>query len=370
MMGTFPVVDGRQWKAQVPHLARHYRVVTVDARGNGGSDRPTGSAAYADTVNAADALAVLDATGTDEAYLVALCSGIKWSLLVAASAPERVRGIVAIAAGVHPLAPHPRPLDAVDAPRWRDDYAGWARYHSDVLLPEPHSSKAIEDLLGWTLQTDSSTLAARTHAVLTPATEDEAAELCAQLRCPVLVMHGTEDACQPLERSARFAELTGGRLVVLEGAGHLPHARHPVIVNTLIKEFVDMNTAARRRAGVTPWLFAQRRRRRALWVCSPIGLGHVLRDLTIARALRAEVPDLEIEWLAQSPVSEVLAAEGERIHPASAELASESAHWESEAAGHDLHAFHAFRRMDEIFCANYMLFDDVVRESPYDLWVG
>jgi UDP:flavonoid glycosyltransferase YjiC (YdhE family) len=159
--------------------------------------------------------------------------------------------------------------------------------------------------------------------------------------------------------------------VVLEGAGHLPHARHPVVVNTLIKEFVDMNTAATTvTARTTPWVFAQRRTRRALWVCSPIGLGHVLRDLAIARALRAEVPDLEIEWLAQSPVTEVLAAEGELIHPASAELASESAHWESEASGHDLHAFHAFRRLDEIFCANYMLFDDVVRETPYDLWVG
>ena len=37
---------------------------------------------------------------------------------------------------------------------------------------------------------------------------------------------------------------------------------------------------------------------------------------------------------------------------------------------HDLHAFHAFRRMDEILCANYMLFDDVVRDTTYDLWVG
>ena len=69
-------------------------------------------------------------------------------------------------------------------------------------------------------------------------------------------------------------------------------------------------------------------------------------------------------------MTEVLRAHGEVIHPASAELASESAHWESEAAAHDLHAFHAFRRMDEIFCANYMLFDDVVRETAYDLWVG
>src|SRR3954469_23256331 len=68
MMGTFPVVDGRQWKAQVPYLARHYRIVTVDARGNGGSDRPAGSESYDDAVNAADALAVLDATGTDSAF--------------------------------------------------------------------------------------------------------------------------------------------------------------------------------------------------------------------------------------------------------------------------------------------------------------
>ncbi len=184
----------------------------------------------------------------------------------------------------------------------------------------------------------------------------------------MLVLHGSEDTCQPLERGRRFAELTGGRLVVLDGVGHLPHGRHPVLVNTLIKEFVDMHTPASPQRSA--WLFARDRKRRALWVCSPIGLGHVLRDLAIARSLRERVPDLEIEWLAQPPVTGVLEANGEIIHPASAELASESAHWESEAAQHDLHAFYAFRRLDEIFCANYMLFDDVVRETPYDLWVG
>jgi UDP:flavonoid glycosyltransferase YjiC (YdhE family) len=142
-----------------------------------------------------------------------------------------------------------------------------------------------------------------------------------------------------------------------------------VVVNTLIKEVADMQTPVAQRPEA-PWVFTHSRSRRALWVSSPIGLGHVLRDITIARALRAEVPDLEIEWLAQHPVTQVLEAEGERVHPASVEMASESAHWESEALHHDLHAFYAFRRMDEIFCANYMLFDDVVRETTYDLWVG
>ena len=58
------------------------------------------------------------------------------------------------------------------------------------------------------------------------------------------------------------------------------------------------------------------------------------------------------------------------MHPASAWLASESGHIESESGEHDLHAFQAIRRMDEILVANFMVFDDLVRERDYDLWIG
>ena len=81
-------------------------------------------------------------------------------------------------------------------------------------------------------------------------------------------------------------------------------------------------------------------------------------------------PDLEIDWLAQDPVTRVLEGEGERIHPASVHLANESRHIESESAEHDLHCFHALRRMDEILAANFMVFHDVAREQRYDLWIG
>ena len=61
---------------------------------------------------------------------------------------------------------------------------------------------------------------------------------------------------------------------------------------------------------------------------------------------------------------------GERVHPASAWLANESAHLEDECADHDLHAFQAIRRMDAILVNNFMVFADVVREGCYDLVVG
>ena len=103
---------------------------------------------------------------------------------------------------------------------------------------------------------------------------------------------------------------------------------------------------------------------------SPIGLGHAWRDVAIAQALRALEPELEIEWLAQEPVTHVLERCGERIHPASRHLALESRHIAAEAHGHELNAFQAWRRMDEILLANFMLFHDVVSERDYDLWIG
>jgi predicted glycosyltransferase len=118
------------------------------------------------------------------------------------------------------------------------------------------------------------------------------------------------------------------------------------------------------------WVRAQRRPRRALYLSSPIGLGHARRDVAIARELRQHHPDLQIDWLAQHPVTRVLADAGETVHPASRWLANESAHVEDECADHDLHAFQAIRRMDEILVSNFMVFNDVVDETYYDLVIG
>src|SRR5438477_12148580 len=70
LMPTWSIIHSRHWKMQVPYLARHYRVVSFVGRGNGRSDRPTGSEAFAETEFAADALAALDATATARAVVV------------------------------------------------------------------------------------------------------------------------------------------------------------------------------------------------------------------------------------------------------------------------------------------------------------
>lgn len=118
------------------------------------------------------------------------------------------------------------------------------------------------------------------------------------------------------------------------------------------------------------WSRGLSRRRRLLFLSSPIGLGHARRDIAIVQELRKLHPDLEVDWLAQDPVIQVLESEGETVHPASRWLASESAHIASESVEHDLHCFEALRRMDEILLTNFMIFQEVVEEGLYDVVVG
>jgi predicted glycosyltransferase len=140
-----------------------------------------------------------------------------------------------------------------------------------------------------------------------------------------------------------------------------------VKINTAIRTFVD---AIYGYAPATPRRRGRGTCKKALMISSPIGLGHARRDLAICHELRLLKPDLDIEWLAQDPVTRVLHAAGETIHPASAFMANETAHIESESGEHDLAVFQTLRDMDEIQVANFMICNEVLTAERYDLVIG
>jgi len=71
-----------------------------------------------------------------------------------------------------------------------------------------------------------------------PFDRDAVEAICRSVRCPMLLVHGTEDTCQPIARARRLAEITGAPLVEVEGADHMIPGRHPVLANLLIRDFV------------------------------------------------------------------------------------------------------------------------------------
>ncbi|MBF9030522.1 alpha/beta fold hydrolase [Rhodobacterales bacterium HKCCE3408] len=375
---TWAIVHSRSWKSQIPYFAEHFRVVTFDPRGNGKSDRPEDPAGHANDAVFSDVISVMDAVGVEKATLVGLSFSGLVSLAVAALWPDRVEAVVTTGASL-PIVPPvegrgdcfeddiPDPVgwQKFNRRHWERDYADFLRFFFGKVFNDPHSTKQIEDSVAWGLDSDGLMLArtidSRDCPDGTPIDED----LFRRIKCPTLLIHGDADEITRSEGTKKVAELTGGELHIFPGGGHSLAARYPAWFNTLVRDFL-----ARHLGTYKPARRAASRRKRALYLSSPIGLGHARRDLAVARELRKLHPDLQVDWLAQDPVTRFLSANDEAIHPASRMLANESAHIEAESGEHDLHAFQAIRSMDEILIKNFMVFQEVLEEQPYDLVIA
>ena len=266
LVAPSPITHSRIWKALLPDLARRYRVVTFDGRGNGRSGRPTAVEAHTRAANVADILAVLDASETESAVVVAHCHANWWVVDLIDAQPSRVEAFVAIAPGVPYLGP-PQPHWVATAATWADvipDPSGWQLFNRHAIthdhrrwvefffaeqLVEPHSTKQLEDAVAWALESTGEILAASEEAQeLDSPDRPQFEQQCRGIVVPTLVIHGDQDVCQHVDKGRAFAELVGAELVVLEGAGHLALVRDPVTVNRAIVDFVERTTAARRRA--------------------------------------------------------------------------------------------------------------------------
>ena len=323
----------------------------------------------------------MDATEAGEAILVGLSFGGLLACCVAAYHPERVKA--AILAGVvgvvgpthrhmtpkHFLAQQERfeGWNKYNRAYWLSDYPDFAEHFITSIFPEPHSTKQIEDGVAWANETSGPVMVKTVEARAIVPGFDVTEPMYRRIRCPLLVIHGDDDRIQPYERGKLIAELAGGELLTFPGGGHNPLGRYPAKCNAAINDFLDRRLGIARPRPAAP---RAAREKRALYLSSPIGLGHGRRDIAIACELRKLHPGLKVDWLAQDPVTRLLAANGETIHPLSGRLASESQHIEEESGEHDLNAFQAIRRMDEVLIANFMIFQDAVETGDYDLVIA
>ena len=326
------IVHSRVYKAQLPWFSEHFRCVTYDSRGNGRSDRPDDVAAYTLDNYVADALAVMDAARVGTAILVGLSLGGMIASVIAAHHAERVKAaiLVGTSASVGPAYPYMTPehfqaeraefkdWDKYNGAYWLSNYQDFAAYFVGSIFSEPHSTKQIEDAVGWASETTGSILARTVNARTMPPAFDVSEAMYRKITCPVLMIHGNDDQIQPYARAQIVAGLTGAELTTIEGGGHNPLGRFPAKCNTLITEFLQRRLGLVARPKRTP---ARSGSKRVLYLSSPIGLGHARRDIAITRELRNVLPDLQVDWLAQDPVTRLLEASGETVHPLSGRLA-------------------------------------------------
>ncbi|HEX5166104.1 MAG TPA: alpha/beta hydrolase [Thermomicrobiales bacterium] len=260
LLPSWQIVHSRAWKMQVPFLARSRRVVTFDPPGNGGGERTTDPAAFEYERIVCQAIGVLDALDIAQAAVLGYGRGCDYGLLLAATAPERVERLMLIGNGVTRAGWQPKP----DPGFWdrRPTYEGWQKRNAHYFLeqyddwltffvgelhPEPHSTKATEDMIGWGRETSPEMLVRTVpNGDLLPRLP--AAEAIASIRCPVMLLHGGDDRCDPIEASYDLLDARPDwQMVVMEDCGLDVLGRHSVQVNREVEAFLHRASPAGQR---------------------------------------------------------------------------------------------------------------------------
>jgi pimeloyl-ACP methyl ester carboxylesterase len=217
------------WRRNIPRMAARYRVVAYDFRGNGRSDKPDEPMTM-DTF-AQDTVALLDHLGLVSSHLYGQSFGGMVGLELALTHSARVRSLVLAAthAGSRRAS---RPGPGAHVPK---DKPYLALYSPGFA--ETHPDHVEEDILVGSQNPQPPYAGRRQWEAMQ---EWDAWDRLAEVSCPVLVLHGTEDRLVSVENARRLAAtIPGGRLVLLEGAGHVYHSEQDEASDSAVLAFLD-----------------------------------------------------------------------------------------------------------------------------------
>lgn len=228
------------WDGLVPELARTHRVLALDLRGFGWTDRPAGD--YSPAAQAALVAALLDARGVARASVVGHSFGASVALALALDAPDRVDRLVLYDAYVYEE--QVPAFFAWSRARGAGEvlFALWYRERADERLalgfhdPARVTEKMCEDLDAalhrpGTLAAHLACARGQRFAAMEPRYES--------VRQPVLLLWGGDDAITPIRSGRRLArELPRATLHVLPACGHFPMLEAPAASNRAVLSFL------------------------------------------------------------------------------------------------------------------------------------
>jgi UDP:flavonoid glycosyltransferase YjiC (YdhE family) len=112
------------------------------------------------------------------------------------------------------------------------------------------------------------------------------------------------------------------------------------------------------------------KRKKILFISGSIGLGHITRDIAIARELRRQDSNIEISWLASHPADLVLQNAGEKLVPQAKDYLSDNLAVDNVAKGSKLNLFAYAYNVKKIWFNHLRIFQEIMDKGDFDLVVG
>lgn len=232
--------DSDLWDPQFAELSARYRLVAPDLRGFGRSSPPTSRDGYTIGAFADDVAALLDHLEVPHVVLVGLSMGGYIAFEFLRHHPQRVSGLVLADTRAD------ADTDEVRARRTRQQ-----RQVEDVGTNEL-TETMIEGLLSETTRRAAPEVVAHLRAVMDQRPEawiggleamklrHDSTDLLSEITVPALIVVGEHDAIAPPDVARAMSDrIPGGRLVVVEGAGHVANLEAPREFNAALTTFLD-----------------------------------------------------------------------------------------------------------------------------------
>ncbi len=228
------LMDHEMFAPQVDALRDRWRCITWDERAHGATETTADDFSYWDS--ASDVLGLLDHLGVEQAVLAGMSQGGYLSLRAALTAPERVRALVLIdtqAGGEDPQA----------RVAYDQLIETWATANE---APQEILDIVAAIILGdgwpgapaWQDKWRTVTPAHLRQAYNTLVSREDITSRLAELSIPTLVVHGELDAAIGIPLAQALADGLGGKLEVIDGAGHAANLTHPEPANQAIEAFL------------------------------------------------------------------------------------------------------------------------------------
>jgi pimeloyl-ACP methyl ester carboxylesterase len=228
--------SSRDWELQVPFFTERYRVITVDVRGHGQSDKPAGP--YNVAQFAGDIAILLQELGESSAHVIGVSMGGIIAFQLAVDYPDLVKSMVIVNSAPALI---PRTLQERFAVFQRFLILRFmnTRKMGEVLaarlfIKEEQEEIRREFVARWA-ENDKSAYTAALRALVGWSVLDRIGEI----DVPVLVVAADEDYTPVADKEAYVGMLPNARLLVIEDSRHATPVEHPELFNEIVLEFLQ-----------------------------------------------------------------------------------------------------------------------------------